>query len=393
MLKEYAEGLQSLAVFRGILKNETVGKLLRLLEAPSAESYGDFVGALYRYGESLTDFLIDTVTDDENPYLKLLSEFKEVPESIDIAARKELAFLQKLSRLSSEEVWGSVDSGIKTPFAEWKTENRELLEIYRERIASLHTKGFGIFSRYHVFIFRDGKLVPLKNPDPQRLSELSGYEAERGKVIANTMALLKDRPAPNVLLYGDAGTGKSSTVKAIVNEYHDMGLRLIELTKAQLGELPAVIEKIAGNPLKFIIFIDDISFSADDDNFSALKAVLEGSAAAKTPNMSIYCTSNRRHIVKERFSDRSGDDVHASDTREELISLSERFGLKVAFLKPSKDIYLKIVEDLAAQKGIECTPDLLSRAEAYALRRNGRSGRAAKHFIELELGGSAVNDD
>ena len=109
--------------------------------------------------------------------------------------------------------------------------------------------------------------------------------------------------------------------------------------------------------------------------------------------MSIYCTSNRRHIVKERFSDRSGDDVHASDTREELISLSERFGLKVAFLKPSKDIYLKIVEDLAAQKGIECTPDLLSRAEAYALRRNGRSGRAAKHFIELELGGSAVNDD
>ncbi len=386
MLKEYAEGLQSLAVFRGILKNDTVGKLLALLEDPSAGNYGDFVSSLYTYGDSLTDFLIETVTEDENPYLKRIAEFKEVPESIDSAARKELAFLQKLSRLSSEKVWAAVDPDMKTPFAEWKTDNKDLPGIYRERIASLHTKGFGIFAKYHVFVFRDGKLVPIKNPDPQRLSQLSGYEAERSKVISNTMALLNDRPAPNVLLYGDAGTGKSSTVKAIVNEYRDMGLRLIELTKAQLGELPSVIEKIAGNPLKFIIFIDDISFSADDDNFSALKAVLEGSAAAKTSNMSIYCTSNRRHIVKERFSDRDGDDVHASDTREELVSLSERFGLKVAFLKPGKDVYLKIVRDLAEQNGLECTPELLANAEAYALRRSGRSGRAAKHFIELELG-------
>ncbi len=387
MLKEYAEGLQSLAVFRGILKNETIGKLLALLEEPTAKNYGDFAGSLYTYGDSLTDLMIEIVTEDENPYLKRLAELKEVPESIDSAVRKELSFLQKLSRLSSEKVWESVNSDIKTPFAEWRTENRDFPEIYRDRIASLHTKGFGIFAKYHVFVLRDGKLVPVKNPDPQRLSQLSGYVSEREKVIANTMALLKDKPAPNVLLYGDAGTGKSSTVKAIVNEYRDMGLRMIELTKAQLGELPSVIEKIAGNPLKFIIFIDDISFSADDDNFSALKAVLEGSAAAKTSNMSIYCTSNRRHIVKERFSDRDGDDVHASDTREELISLSERFGLKVAFLKPNKDTYLHIVESLAGQYGIECTPDLLARAEAYALRRSGRSGRAAKHFIELESAG------
>ncbi len=383
MLKEYAEGLQSLAVFRGILQNETISKLLILLKYPSAENYGSFVGSLYNHGDSLTDLIIETVTEDENPYLRNLAGFKEIPESIDSAVRKELAFLQKLSRLSSEKVWETVDSDIKIPFAEWTTENKDILAIYRDRIASLHTKGFGIFAKYHVFVFKDGKLVPLKNPDRQKLSELSGYEAERGKVIANTMALLKNKPAPNVLLYGDAGTGKSSTVKAIVNEYRDMGLRLIELTKAQLGELPAVIEKIAGNPLKFIIFIDDISFSADDDNFSSLKAVLEGSAAAKTSNMSIYCTSNRRHIVKERFSDRDGDDVHASDTREELISLSERFGLKVAFLKPNKDVYLQIVESLAKQYGIECTPELFARAEAYALRRSGRSGRAAKHFIEL----------
>lgn len=382
MLKEYAEKLQSLAVFRGILQEKTVSKLLKFLKEPSADSYGDFVSGLYEHGASLTDFLIDVVTEDENVYMKRIAEFKEIPDSIDEAVRNELDFLQRLSRLTSEEAWAAVGEG--KPFAGWVTSEKNFLEIYRERIAALHTKGFGIFAKYHAFSLKDGRLVPIKNPDPQRLSQLTGYEREREKIIANTVALLNDRPAPNALLYGDAGTGKSSTVKAIVNEYRDRGLRLIELTKVQLGELPTVIEKIAGNPLKFIIFIDDISFSSDDDNFSALKAVLEGSSAAKTSNMTIYCTSNRRHLVKESFADRSGDDIHASDTREELVSLSERFGLKVAFLKPNKDTYLQIVESLAEQYGIECTADLLTRAEAYALRRNGRSGRAAKHFIELE---------
>lgn len=383
MLKEYAEKMQSLAVFRGILQEPTVAMLLKFLKEPSADSYGGFVSGLYEHGDSLTDILVDVVTEDENVYMKRIAEFKEIPANIDVAVRNELQFLQELSRLTSEEAWSAVSEGV--PFAGWKTSEKDFLKIYRERIAALHTKGFGIFAKYHAFSLKDGRLVPIKNPDPQRLSQLSGYGLEREKIIANTLALLNDKPAPNALLYGDAGTGKSSTVKAIVNEYRDRGLRLIELTKVQLGELPTVIEKIAGNPLKFIIFIDDISFSSDDDNFSALKAVLEGSSAAKTSNMTIYCTSNRRHLVKESFSDRSGDDVHASDTREELVSLSERFGLKVAFLKPNKDTYLKIVENLAEQYGIECTPDLLSRAEAYALRRSGRSGRAAKHFIELEV--------
>lgn len=382
MLKEYAEKLQSLAVFRGILREDTVSRLLEFLINPTADSYGNFVSGLYEHGDSLTDFLIETVAEDENPYMKRIAAMEEIPARIDEAAKNELEFLQRLSRLTSDEAWAAIDRG--KPFAGWEVSEKDFLRIYRERIAALHTKGFGIFAKYHAFSLKDGKLVPIKNPDPQRLSQLSGYELEREKIIANTMALLRDKPAPNALLYGDAGTGKSSTVKAIVNEYRDMGLRLIELTKSQLGELPDVIGKIAGNPLKFIIFIDDISFSADDDNFSALKAVLEGTSAAKTPNMTIYCTSNRRHLVKESFSDRSGDDIHASDTREELVSLSERFGLKVAFLKPNKDIYLQIVENLAKQYEIECTPDLLTRAEAYALRRSGRSGRAAKHFIELE---------
>ena len=168
----------------------------------------------------------------------------------------------------------------------------------------------------------------------------------------------------------------------MANEFKDRGLRLIDLKNNQLSELPVVMERIAGDPLKFIIFVDDISFSSDDDSFSSLKAVLEGSVSARTSNAVIYATSNRRHLVKERFSDRDGDDIHAGDTKEELISLSERFGLKVAFLKPNKEVYLQIVRALANEYGVEYNDELAVKAEAFALRRNGRSGRTAKHFIE-----------
>lgn len=384
-LAEYALRLKGLSVFRGILKNETVKLFTEMLEKPSPDTYGSFVFSLYDSGDNLTEFLLNTIIKDENAFMCRLAAYKEVPSCIEKAAKSELALLNDVAKLTSAQVKEAFDEGAEYVSAEWNVRDIDFLKAYTEKIANLSTKGFGIFSEYHVFTFKDGMITPVKNPDPQKLSQLSGYEAERSKVINNTLALLNDKPAANVLLYGDAGTGKSSTVKAIVNEYYDKGLRLIELNKAQLEELPAIAEKIAENPLKFIIFVDDISFSSDDDKFSCLKAVLEGSAAAKAPNSVIYATSNRRHIVKERFSDRDGDDVHSADTREELISLSERFGLRVAFYKPDKSVYLGIVEKLANDNGIAVTEELLMKAEAFALRRNGRSGRAAKHFIESVL--------
>ena len=314
-----------------------------------------------------------------------LAAFEEVPEHIEKAAKAELEVLQEIAEITSDTVKKAMGEYAAYVASDWKTSPVNFTKAYTERMNCLSTKGYGIFAEYYAFTLKNGKLMPIKNPDPQRLSQLSGYELERGKVISNTLALLNNKPAANVLLYGDAGTGKSSTVKAVVNEYKDEGLRLVELNKSQLPELPDVIEKIAKNPLKFIIFIDDVSFSSDDDNFSSLKAVLEGSATAKTSNIAIYATSNRRHLVKEKFSDREGDDMHVADTREELISLSERFGLKVAFLKPDKENYLKIVENLAKENGIEVTDELLMGAEAFALRRNGRSGRAAKHYIQSVL--------
>lgn len=384
-LMPYAEKLSALSVFRGILEDETVKEFLAMLREPTPETYGSFVNSLYKTTDDLTDYILGAVTENENPFMLRLAAFEEVPEHIEKAAKAELEVLQEIAEITSDTVKKAMGEHAAYVASDWKTSPVNFTKAYTERMNCLSTKGYGIFAEYYAFTLKNGRLMPIKNPDPQRLSHLSGYELERGKVISNTLALLNNKPAANVLLYGDAGTGKSSTVKAVVNEYKDEGLRLVELNKSQLPELPDVIEKIAKNPLKFIIFIDDVSFSSDDDNFSSLKAVLEGSATAKTSNIAIYATSNRRHLVKEKFSDREGDDMHVADTREELISLSERFGLKVAFLKPDKENYLKIVENLAKENGIEVTDELLMGAEAFALRRNGRSGRAAKHYIQSVL--------
>ena len=211
-------------------------------------------------------------------------------------------------------------------------------------------------------------------------------DLEQALILDNTRALLAGRPAANVLLTGDAGTGKSSTIKAVVNELYSQGLRIIEVRKELLRSIPALLDELTDNPLKFILFIDDLSFQKGDDRYSALKAVLEGSVSAKSRNVAIYATSNRRHLVRETFSDREGDDVHRGETMQEMISLSERFGLHVTFQKPNKETYLEIVRRLAEARGAQLeTGTLEALAERFALERGGRSARAAKQFVDSLL--------
>ncbi len=226
-------------------------------------------------------------------------------------------------------------------------ENRCKKHLSLQNKKTYRKTGYGIWAKYHVFIIKNGDIVPVKYPDTQKLSDFSGYERERSEVIDNTKALLKGEPCNNVLLYGDAGSGKSSTVKAIANEFKDDGLRLIEVKKNQLYSLPDIMDRISGNPLKFIIFIDDLSFTKNDEDFGALKAILEGSVNGRAKNIAIYATSNRRHLVKESFADRDGDDVHIQDTMQELTSLSARFGLQITFSRPDKNLYSGIVVELA----------------------------------------------
>lgn len=387
---EWLARLDALVVFRNLLDTP----LLRALRAAFAAEEADLGGAvaafeatLFAQGTNWTDALLDAVLEDENLCLRTAAGGDAGPV-LEKALVSELDFLQALGRAGLDDLC----HGAPDYLPRWETTpDADFHAAYEARRAAVGQKGYGIFARHHVFTLENGHLTPVRYPDPQRLSELPGYEREREKVIANTRALLEGKPTNNVLLYGDAGTGKSSTVKAIANEFAPDGLRLIEVKKNQLYQIPALMDELAKNPLKFILFIDDLSFAANDDNFAALKAILEGSVGGRSHNVVVYATSNRRHLVKESMSDRSGDDLHASDTRQELMSLAARFGLTVTFQQPDKERFDTILLELARQYGVQMPSDqLFIKGAAFALRAGGRSPRVAKQFIEMLAGGVKV---
>lgn len=384
------EQLKHLTVFRGLLADPVLAgmeQLLAALEQGSPENmacaYADFVSELYRFSDNLSDYIRELVLESENPYILESCRRDMSASPMKKALNADLTALQEAAGVTPEAVRRAAGRAELFP-AEWSTSEMDLPALYEKRIGELFTKGYGMFAKHHVFMVENGKLIPVRHPDGQRISQLTDYERERGQVIQNTLALLAGEPASNVLLYGDAGTGKSSTVKAVVNEYYDRGLRLIEVKKNQLYQIPDLLETISQNPLKFILFIDDLSFSSNDSDFAALKAILEGSVTGRSKNLVVYATSNRRHLIKESLSDREGDDIHLNDTRQELMSLSARFGLVITFQKPDKTVYLNIVRNLAKEYGIEEEPEQLEqKAEAFAIRNGGRSPRTAKQFIEL----------
>ena len=377
---------KAITIFKNVIYDSGLSSLVELLQCDRNDSdwflslYSDFVSALYEKTDNLTDYINDILQNDENIYVKQSAKGQASP-LLKKAVDNELDFFEALAQLNCNDVKSICDIDIYLP--EWTNSDYSVKNEYTRKIEAIKTTGYGIYATHRMFLYKDNEIIPVKYPDPQRLSQMSGYELERQKVIDNTMALINGKPCNNVLLYGDAGSGKSSTIKAIVNEYWEMGLRLIEIKKSQLYSLPDVIEKLADSPLKFIIFIDDLSFSTNDSDFGALKAILEGGVAGKTENLAIYATSNRRNLVKENFNDRNGDDIHLQDTIQEVMSLSARFGLKVTFSKPNKDLYLSIVENLALQYNIGIAKNELEiQAEAFALRNGGRSPRTAKQFIE-----------
>ena len=360
------------AIFRGLAQDDVFDKLMILLGSDKRflsnylADYSDFVTELYSHNTAdLTQYMLRITMEDENVFIKE-------------AASGCIPPCATATRRSTS----STPRATPTSAARWVTSKADFVENYKQRLMTVANVGYGKWTKSNMFVYRDG-IVPVKHPDTQKLSELFSYDAQRKAIVDNTLALLDGKPALNALLYGDAGTGKSSTVKAVANEYAENGLRLIEITKEQLREIPAIIEEISRNPLKFIIFIDDLSFVEGEDCFGSLKAILEGSAAARSHNMVIYATSNRRHLVKEKFSDREGDDVHLNDTLQETLSLSSRFGLRVNFNRPDKKDYIMIVTKLAELNEVKMKEEeLAEKAEQFAISSgNGRSPRTAKQFI------------
>ncbi len=376
------EKLNTLCVFRKLLGDPVISSLRAYLESPTNAAYAAFVAALYgANGGNLGEYVKELCLNSENVYVKMVGSGKDIPNYLYFALVAELDTLQEVAELSKEILTASLD--YKEFLPEFTTTKLRLKEIYLHRAENIGKYGYGIYAKYPMFnVDEAGTILPVCNPDRTELSDLVDYESERKIIVDNTRALLRGKPAANILLTGDAGTGKSSTVKAVANALWKDGLRMVEVRKEQLRAIPKILDELSGNPLKFVLFIDDLSFLKDDDNFNALKAVLEGSVTAKSDNVVIYATSNRRHIIKETFSDREGDDIHRNDTMQELISLSERFGIHITFSKPNKETFLHIVHHLAEENGIDMQVDELDLlAERFALERGGRSARLARQFI------------
>lgn len=382
-MKELKEKLDTLCIFRELLSDAVISALRVYLENPTSSAYAGFVAALYNLGGgNLGEYVKELCWNSENVYVKTVGCGKDVPNYLYFTLQSELDTLQEVAGLSKETLCETLD--YKGFLPDFTTTRLRLKDIYLHRAENIGKYGYGIYAKHKMFYVNEQDcIVPVTNPDKTELSDLVDYEWEKKTIMDNTKALLEGKPAANILLTGDAGTGKSSTVKAVANTLWNEGLRIVEVRKDQLRVIPKILNELSKNPLKFVLFIDDLSFLKDDDNFNMLKAVLEGSVTAKSANVVIYATSNRRHIIKEKFSDRDGDEVHRNDTMQELVSLSERFGIHLTFSKPNKETFLHIVNHLAEENGIDMPKDELELlAERFALERGGRSARLARQFID-----------
>lgn len=252
---------------------------------------------------------------------------------------------------------------------------------------------FGLNKAFRVIGGDNGvTFIPINNMDKVMLDDLIGYEIQKKKLVENTEAFVQGRKANNALLFGDSGTGKSTSIKAIVNEYYDQGLRMIEIYKHQFKDLSNVIASIKNRNYKFIIYMDDLSFEEFEIEYKFLKAVIEGGVETKPDNILIYATSNRRHLIKETWNDRndleSNNGLHRSDTIEEKLSLVNRFGCQISYSKPSQKEFFDIVIGLARKNNVKMTDEeLMAEANKWELSHGGISGRTAQQFINYCLGG------
>lgn len=384
-------GFSSVVIFRNILKTKVIKKLLKFLNCETKENidnikqidlYSEFLSELFKSNNNLADFILSQIFLDDNIYISKCILKQEINNNLKKTFKNELNFFKYISSFDFSSIFNKEYS---KNIAELEIKEIDFYKIYFEHIKNIDKKGYGIFYNNNMFVLDDRKnIIAVKNKDNQDIKKLYGYEIERNKVLSNTKILIEGKKANNILLYGDAGTGKSSTVKAVANFFKDEGLRLIEIKKNQLHFITDIIEKLSCSPLKFIIFIDDLTFSSNDDTFSYLKAILEGGVNSFPNNIAVYVTSNYRHLIKENFTDRTGDDIHIEDTIQQIMSLTNRFGMIITFQRPGRDLFKEIVLSYAKENNIKMDKEeLINQAEAYAIRSAGRSPRVAKQFIEL----------
>ena len=375
-----------------------------------AGTYG-FAGNLWH------DYLTYLLVNHENAFSTACEIVGPVEGTINAFAMHDFEIFKQLYDFDLKElekIYPSVDSSLITNYQNINEGSKFFNKRIRDRICTLAEKlakaestkefmddmvqfykefGVGKLGLHKAFRI-DGtvtpaRIVPITNIAHVHLDDLVGYEIAKKKLIDNTEAFVQGRPANNCLLFGDAGTGKSSSIKGILNQYYDQGLRIIEAYKHQFKDLNDIIAQVKNRNYKFIIYMDDLSFEEFEIEYKYLKAVIEGGLEKKPDNILIYATSNRRHLVRETFKDKADRDeeLHTNDTVQEKLSLVARFGVTIYFGKPDKKEFQKIVTTLADRYGVEMEEEkLLLEANKWELSHGGLSGRTAQQFIDYLLG-------
>lgn len=402
IFREFEEGTQSNAV----LIRKVYTQIKRLLTV--ATDFGFDKNLWHNY---LAYFLIT----NENPFSITCEKIGANDGSVNHFARNDFSAIKNLFEYDFSEIEKSLGIDCFTQISNYHAiEKKELMynKNVSEKVQALSSRmeqardvegfftavtefyrdyGVGMFGLNKAFRIQDrtdSKLVflPINNMDKVMLSDLVGYEIQKKKLVDNTRAFVEGKKANNVLLFGDSGTGKSTSIKAIVNEFYDQGLRMIEIYKHQFKDLSNVIAALKNRNYKFIIYMDDLSFEEFEIEYKFLKAVIEGGVETKPDNILIYATSNRRHLIRETWSDRNDvqqdEGMHRSDTMQEKLSLVNRFGVTINYSKPSQKEYFDIVIHLAAKSGIKMSEDeLKAEANKWELSHGGISGRTAQQFI------------
>ena len=385
--------LRGLSAFRSLLDTPMLKDALQLLDAAARR---DGEGALAAYDQmfyllkaegysGLGTWMWDTLRYTETPYGDLAGSGRSDPE-LERAARRDVDALLQLARLGTEDIRVALKPILTEEYVSvldnlpaWETGApftfEELAAFYREN-------GAGLYAKYRAFLWEEGRLVPVADPDCPHPVELLGYDQQRKQVLDNTRLLVEGKPSNNVLLFGDGGTGKSATVKSMLYLPGMENLRLIEIQKENLVGMPRLIRSLAGRRQSFILFIDDLAFDQDDKTYSSLKTILEGGLEKRPLNVAIYATSNRRHLVRQTFSDRAGDEVDAFETISEKTALAERFGLRIPYMTMSKSEYLALIDHLAGLYHVEMNREVLhAKAMEWEIRHAGRTPRVARQFI------------
>lgn len=334
--------------------------------------------------DSLREYIATLLANDENVLSTLARGRKNIGDDLykiamlDIETIYNKLFNTKIKYTPSGNDTGYYDGYSKSIRRITAAESPE--ELLERLLIHYSELGNGLLSKYIAFRF-DGELKGIENSDKVDFAEIVGMEHQKNVLIENTKAYLDGKFANNVLLFGDRGTGKSTSVKALLNMFAKDGLRVIELPKSAITKIPELTKQLEDSPHKYILFLDDLTFERHDTEYRALKIAMEGQLQANAGNVLVYATSNRRHLIRETWADRDGGEVHVNDNKQEMLSLAERFGISLFFPAPDAKQYIEIVRVLLERNGIEMTDEIKKEAVRWEMNYGGKSGRCAKQFV------------